>query len=1113
MGRLGSGRVPFDGQAAVSDIFAALAVLVMATPQSPSAVEELRALARAGSDSALVERARQRPDDLRDALRRVLSDAAAGDVARGLPAGAPGASPAVDSVSAISLAAAARLARAYAVAWHDSFLVRQVSRFQSLSAGERRAKVEADSVRLAGNAALGSAGVAAAMRIWRESLRRFETLGDSAGMAAALGNLGAGFYVAREYDSAEAYLVRSGDLAERIGDYRTLGNAVGTLGSVSKDRGDLRRATELYARARPIRARTGDARGLAADQNNLGIVARELGDLPGARRAYEAALAANRSAGRAGPAATNLVNLGNVASLEGDYAEAAARYHEALATYRERGLRADAGGVLYNLGLLAMRRGDYRGAVAALAEGVGIYRGTGPVGDEIAARRSLANARAAMGDLQGARVELGRAEARAGRQGAGAGQTSGILAGLALAQGDLAVQFNRLAEAERHYGRAGRLARSAGDEESRAAAQQGIGLVMLLRESYARAQAALELALRAQDGLPDRRAAALTRLLIGYAARERGDTAAARRVLLQALDTLAAFGDAAGEAAALGALGDLEVEAGLPLTAESFYHRGLARLAARPAPGTAWQLHAGLAGALRSRGSLGEAAAQLRAAIGQVERVSAGLTLEERRAAFLADKWDVYVELAEVERARGRQEAAFEASERLRARQMLDLLARGRLAAGEASASSRDLATREQDLRRRIGELTRQLEAGGAAEPGLRGAAVSEEAGAVREALARSQDAYGELLLEMREARPEYAALIRGEVAPAREVMRALAPTEALLDYLVGDSTTTVFVLTRDTLAALDLNLSARSLAELVDFARGALASPTEGAARRAWRAPMRRLFQQLVAPVEASGLLAGKERLLIAPHAELHYLPFAALVRSGPPEQLLVERYVLEYVPSASVWVRLRQRPEGAAASGVLALAPRTDSLPGSRAEVAAIARIYGNQARVLQGAAASERAFRTLAPGHGIVHVASYGVLNKHNPLFSFVELGSGGGEDGRLEVHEVFGLDLEARLLVLSACQTGLGAGALADVPPGDDWVGLVQAFLFAGASNVLATLWPVEDVATATLMRRFYEALGAGRGEAEALALAQRSAARESRTAHPFYWAGFTLVRGR
>jgi CHAT domain-containing protein len=599
--------------------------------------------------------------------------------------------------------------------------------------------------------------------------------------------------------------------------------------------------------------------------------------------------------------------------------------------------------------------------------------------------------------------------------------------------------------------------------------------------------------------------------LLGQAAWRRGETATARLAFGQALDTLRALGAVVDEAEALGQLGDLEAGVGRPLAAESLYQRGLARLGTRPVPAVAWQLHAGLAATLRRRGELADAARELQAGIAEIERVSGGLPLEEHRAAFLADKWDVYVDLALVERARGRTEPAFEASERLRARQMLDLLARGRVAVGVAGL---DLTSREQDLRRRMAELTQQLAGPRGGGAGLRDPTpVESEAGAASEELARAQEEYAELLGEMREANPAYAALVRGEIAPASTVRAALAPDEALLEYLVGDSTTIVFVVTRDSLAALDLNVSHSTLAGLVDFARGTLGSPTEGAAQRAWRPSLRRLYRQLVAPVEASGLLAGKRRLVIAPHAELHYLPFAALVVPGPPEQLLIERYLIEYVPSASVWLRLRDRPAPPQGGGVLALAPRAAALPGSRAEVAAIQRIFGARARTLVGTPATERAFRALAPGQEIVHLATYGVLNKHNPMFSFVELGAGGDDDGRLEVHEVFGLTLHARLLVLSACQTGVGAGALTDVPPGDDWVGLVQAFLYAGASNVMATLWPVSDVATARLMDRFYKELAAGRPETEALALAQRAAARDAGTAHPFYWAGFTLVRGR
>jgi CHAT domain-containing protein len=180
---------------------------------------------------------------------------------------------------------------------------------------------------------------------------------------------------------------------------------------------------------------------------------------------------------------------------------------------------------------------------------------------------------------------------------------------------------------------------------------------------------------------------------------------------------------------------------------------------------------------------------------------------------------------------------------------------------------------------------------------------------------------------------------------------------------------------------------------------------------------------------------------------------------------------------------------------------------------EVESIGRIYGANATVLTGAAASKDAFRLSAPGAGIIHLATYGVLNKRNPLFSFVELAQSEADNGRLEVREALGLSLHARLLVLSACQTALSSGTLEDVPVGDDWVGLVEAFLIAGASNVMGTLWAVEDRATARLMERFYLALKSGQPAPGALAEAQRSTLREAATTHPFYWAGFSIVARR
>jgi CHAT domain-containing protein len=99
------------------------------------------------------------------------------------------------------------------------------------------------------------------------------------------------------------------------------------------------------------------------------------------------------------------------------------------------------------------------------------------------------------------------------------------------------------------------------------------------------------------------------------------------------------------------------------------------------------------------------------------------------------------------------------------------------------------------------------------------------------------------------------------------------------------------------------------------------------------------------------------------------------------------------------------------------------------------------------------------------------------------------------------------------VLSACQTALASGLVWEVPAGDDWVGLVRSCLGVGAANVIATLWPVEDRATAKVMELLYRRLHAGDTEVASLSAAQRDALRSPATADPFYWAGFVLVGGR
>src|SRR5262249_2372022 len=138
----------------------------------------------------------------------------------------------------------------------------------------------------------------------------------------------------------------------------------------------------------------------------------------------------------------------------------------------------------------------------------------------------------------------------------------------------------------------------------------------------------------------------------------------------------------------------------------------------------------------------------------------------------------------------------------------------------------------------------------------------------------------------------------------------------------------------------------------------------------------------------------------------------------------------------------------------------------------------------------------------GRGVGHLAPRGGRGEDEPLSSAMRLVPGAGEDGRLEVREVFALDLHARLVVLSACQTGLGK-----LSRGDELVGLQRAFLYAGTPAVVTTLWKVDDRATFELVRSFYGRLESA-GPVEALRQAQLETMRTF--PHPYAWAAFGLT---
>lgn len=256
-------------------------------------------------------------------------------------------------------------------------------------------------------------------------------------------------------------------------------------------------------------------------------------------------------------------------------------------------------------------------------------------------------------------------------------------------------------------------------------------------------------------------------------------------------------------------------------------------------------------------------------------------------------------------------------------------------------------------------------------------------------------------------------------------------------------------------------------------------------------RGRLQQLHARVWAPVQP--LLAGCTEVVVVPHRELHYLPFAAL-HDG--QRWLVESHRLSLAPSAGVWLALQQRPaprrERALVVGVAA-----PGLPQVAHETAAVAAAFGAGAQVLEGAAATQAALLRQAGDVDVLHLACHAQFRADNPAFSSLQLA-----DGPLTLHDLRGLRLRAGLVVLSACETGLSRLA-----PGDELQGLVRTFLLAGAGSVLATLWPVDDAASAALAAHFYAALRGGERPAAALQRAQQALAADG--AHPWLWGAFAL----
>lgn len=527
----------------------------------------------------------------------------------------------------------------------------------------------------------------------------------------------------------------------------------------------------------------------------------------------------------------------------------------------------------------------------------------------------------------------------------------------------------------------------------------------------------------------------------------------------------------------------------------------------------------GRARALGMQGKLQEALAASRQALEAFEEARTTLQRSDLRASFFSGAQSTYDAHVALLLDLGEDRLAFEAAERARARAFRDRLQEA--GAGIRGDAPEELLRRERSLQQRLNYLDSKLRR---AEPDSPQA--KERTKDLEQTLHDLETVRGEI----RRQAPQYDRLVRGVPTDSAEIQAAVPPGHVLLAYRLAEGESTLWALTSDDLQS--FRLPGRPEIELL--AREAR-EQLRGLSWNGMPPGLCRLSEQVLGP--AVDAFRGRS-LILVPDGALEAIPFAALPlpgacpsRQAPP---LVTEHEISQLPSASLlaeprparlaeddgrWITLVADPVYEATDPRL---PKTDESVRSGADDG-FQRLprAGDEARSVLSLVPEHRRFALLgtearresvldgpATGARILHFATHGVYEPGQPLRSHLVLstfdGQGAPIPGRLFAYELYDLELESELVVLSGCDTGSGTYV-----PGEGAVsGLVRAFFYAGAGRVLASLWSVPDTGTSELMTRFYRSiLEEELSPAQALSRAQKELWGEGLP--PRAWAGFVL----
>ncbi len=926
---------------------------------------------------------------------------------------------------------------------------------------------------------------------------------------------------------ADGFVMRGGPDGIRAGKqaldlWRALGDRVGEaqaltrLGMILDASGQPAEALAFCEEALTILRPLGEKAGMAESLNQIGKSSRRLGFGRRAVTAHKEAIALWRELAQSDRIAKALLSAGKTHEQYGEPDEALTAYQEALDLNRKTGDRGQEAAVLNSLGFLHARLGEPQEALGELQAALGLAQESGRSLIEADVHANLGDLYKRLGMLREA-LEHQVAALEIARAAGDREQLCGALAQL----GNLLFQLGSPKDAEGKLLEALPLCTSS---RNRALALDSLGRVADQLGRSTEAAARLEAALALQKQLSDYAGEAETLRTQGLLFLKAGQPARAKEKLGEAIELFEQHGLKATAVSARRAFAQAQSDLDEIEDARKSFEEAKRQAESLDDLGEQALILAGEGRLEQKAGRLTVARARLESALSLAETIRAEIGGDRFRAQHFATVREIYdnyvdvlMQLSQTDPEAGLLSVAFEAAERSRARSLLDVLTRARI----------ENLGGDPELRRRELLLRQELNAKASASRDL-------PEGTRRDLLQRDIQT---LASEHRvlEARLADRSGLSKEGVSLAQTQALLDEDTAVLEYLLGEPRSYVWVVTKTTISGYNLP-GRREIEGIARQAHEALSNPSERDART-----QRQILQLCARELLEKALdgLTGR-RLLIVADGALQYVPFGALPLPAPSSlqqeaaQPLLAQYEILLLPSVAVLKEIRRvadaRPPSPLSIAILAdpqyaesaPAPRPKSdgtersrtleeLPWSRREAEQIGAVaQGRDVLLALGTEASRQLVTSdRLSRYRILHFATHGFLDSEHPEFSGLALaqydGDGRRVDGFVFLQDLYSLHLQADLAVLSGCETGLGHDLR-----GEGFLGLTHGFLHAGASQVVASLWPVRDRAAAELMQRFYRAmLEEGMHPAAALRNAQLELRSQRAWRDPYFWAAFVI----